>query len=97
MDPVTAVDVQVGPVALTSHPLQRAGAWAVAVLAGREAPEEVSRAELEQVVERLVDGICAAALAPKPSKGERPSPVYEWWKVLFAQYPNSKKPSAYRT
>ncbi|MEU0805513.1 hypothetical protein [Streptomyces sp. NPDC005970] len=73
-----------GPVTLTTHPVQRAGAWAVAVLAGRGAPEEVSRADLEKVVGRVVEDVCAAAVAGKDT------PAYDWWKVLFSQYPNSK-------
>ncbi|WP_183091305.1 hypothetical protein [Streptomyces radicis] len=76
---------------LTSHPLQRAGAWAVAVLAGRESPGEVTVADLDAVAARVVDDVCAAALAGKDEA------VYDWWKVLFALYPNSKPTHSKRT
>ncbi|MFI0897221.1 hypothetical protein [Streptomyces sp. NPDC020983] len=68
----------------TSHPLQRAGAWATAVMAGRGRPADVTADDLDAVASRLVDDICEAATAPKDK------PAYDWWKVLFALYPNSK-------
>lgn len=68
----------------TTHPIQRAGAWAVAVLAGRAGPQEVTSPDLDGVAARLVEEVLAAALAPKDST------AYDWWKVLFALYPNSK-------
>ncbi|WP_052847360.1 hypothetical protein [Streptomyces avicenniae] len=79
-----------GPLTPTHHPLQRAGAWAVAVLAGRATPDEVSGGDLDTVATLLVDEVCAAAVAPKDS------PAYDWWKVLFALYPNSKATHARR-
>ncbi|WPB91409.1 hypothetical protein [Streptomyces malaysiensis] len=72
------------PLSATGHPLQRAGAWAVAVLAGRRTPGEVSETDLDAVASRLVDDVSAAAVAAKDA------PAYDWWKVLFALYPNSK-------
>ncbi|MCS0639188.1 hypothetical protein NX801_26810 [Streptomyces sp. LP05-1] len=69
---------------LTGHPFQRAGAWAVVVLAGRPTVDEVSAADLDQVAERIVEEVCAAATAAKGSA------AYDWWKALFALYPNSK-------
>lgn len=80
MGPVTAT----APLTLSSHPLQRAGAWAVTILTKRRTPEDVSADDLRVVAETLVGDICAAAVARKDT------PAYDWWKVLFAQYPNSK-------
>ncbi|WP_234320374.1 hypothetical protein [Streptomyces sp. SBT349] len=76
---------------LTSHPLQRAGAWAVTVLAGCERPGEVAVTDLDAVASRLVDDVCAAAVA------EKDDGVYDWWKVLFALYPNAKATHSKRT
>ncbi|SFD70296.1 CRISPR-associated protein Cst1 [Streptomyces aidingensis] len=72
------------PLILTSHPLQRAGAWAVAVMASRPSPQEVSTDDLDGVASRLVEDVTAAAVAAKETA------AYDWWKVLFALYPNSK-------
>ncbi|GGL19472.1 hypothetical protein [Mangrovihabitans endophyticus] len=77
--------------ALSSHPLQRAGAWAVAVMAGRETPVGVSGPDLDGVAARIVDDVVAAACLPKSAA----SP--DWWKVLFAQYPNAKPTHAQRS
>ncbi|GAB2606968.1 hypothetical protein GCM10027168_44790 [Streptomyces capparidis] len=74
------------PLRLTSHPLQRCGAWSVAVLAGRTSPREVSAADVDGVVALLVEDVCAAASADK----ERDKAAYDWWKVLLSLYPNSK-------
>ncbi|MFD4660853.1 hypothetical protein ACFWP2_35150 [Kitasatospora sp. NPDC058444] len=68
----------------TGHPLQRAGAWAAVVIAERDDPRRVSAADLDSVSSVLVDDVLAAATAPKDSSR------YDWWKVLFALYPNSK-------
>lgn len=86
MDPVSVPGVAPAmvPLSATSHPLQRAGAWAVVVLAGRRAPGEVTETDLDTVASRLADDVSAAAVAAKDS------PAYDWWKVLFALYPNSK-------
>ncbi|MEV7926042.1 hypothetical protein [Kitasatospora sp. NPDC088779] len=75
---------EVSALAVTGHPLQRAGAWAVAVLAGRDDPGRVSEADLEAVSAAVVADVVAAATAPKDTSR------YDWWKVLFALYPNSK-------
>lgn len=69
---------------LTGHPLQRCGAWAVTLLAHRAHPDEVSTDDLDSVAHRLVDDVVQAATAAKDSA------AYDWWKVLFALYPNSK-------
>lgn len=90
MGAVTAASVTAGsqrsassPLRLTAHPLQRCGARAVAVLAGRDSPADVSIAGLDIVAERLTGDIARAAVAREGS------PAYDWWKVLFALYPNS--------
>lgn len=70
--------------AATSHPLQRAGAWAAAVMADRDQPADLTTGDLDDVASRLVDDICKSATQPKGK------PAYDWWKVLFALYPNSK-------
>ncbi|MEO3807204.1 hypothetical protein [Nonomuraea sp. B1E8] len=75
---------------LTEHPLQRCGAWAVAVLAGCDRIEDVTAELLDGVVRRVVDDVVEAATA-RPDTG-----AYDWWKVLFALYPNSKPTHAKR-
>ncbi|ANW20161.1 hypothetical protein [Streptomyces clavuligerus] len=72
------------PLALTGHPLQRAGAWAVTVMAGRKHPEEVSADDLNQVMETVLTDAAGAGAAAKTDSS------YDWWKVLFALYPNAK-------
>ena len=84
MDPVSVTATATVPLTATSHPLQRAGAWAVAVLSGRVGPQEVTVADLDAVTSRLVDDVCTAAVADKEVA------AYDWWKVQFALYPNSK-------
>ncbi len=68
----------------SGHPLQRAGAWAAALIAERDDPGRVSEADLDTIASVLVADVLAAATAPKDSSR------YDWWKVLFALYPNSK-------
>lgn len=70
--------------ALTAHPLQRCGAWAVAVLAGRTDPTVVTADDLDAVARRLVDDV--VAVSSLPEKTANP----DWWKVLNALYPNAK-------
>lgn len=72
------------PLMLTGHPMQRCGAWAVTLLAGREHPDEMGADDLESVAGQLIDDVVRAATAAKESA------PYDWWKVLFALYPNSK-------
>lgn len=84
MDSVSGVKKAVAPLSLTSHPLQRAGAWAVAVFADRPAPQDVTSGDLDAVASRLVADVVNAASAAKGTA------AYDWWKVLFALYPNSK-------
>ena len=70
-------------VRLTGHPLQRCGARAMAELAGAGSPDALTPAEVGEVADRLTDDIVRAAMADKDTAG------YDWWKVLFALYPNS--------
>lgn len=72
-----------GGLRLTGHPLQRCGARAIAVLAGAREPGDVTPDGLEDVVGRMERDIVRAAVAPNDAVG------YDWWKVLFALYPNS--------
>ncbi|WP_199844322.1 hypothetical protein [Streptomyces sp. RTd22] len=81
---MSASTTAAAPLSATSHPLQRAGAWAVAVLGGRETPQEITEADLDAVASRLVGDVSTAAVAAKETA------AYDWWKVLFALYPNSK-------
>lgn len=73
-------------VALTRHPLQRCGAWATAVLGGRSAPDELTSTDLNAVITRLVADVVTSASA----SAQQNTAAYDWWKVLFALYPNSK-------
>ncbi|GAB2953946.1 hypothetical protein GCM10027203_67530 [Nonomuraea fastidiosa] len=84
MDQVSVVRSPASPLRLTGHPLQRCGAWAVATLAGRERVEDVTDEQLEGVIKRIVDDAVESATA-SPDIG-----AYDWWKILFALYPNSK-------
>lgn len=67
----TAPGAQVAdpPVALTAHPLQRAGAFALAALAGQKHPELICEADLQRAVEimhadlRLTTGLADAKAA----------------------------------
>ncbi|ABW10834.1 conserved hypothetical protein [Parafrankia sp. EAN1pec] len=79
-----------GLLSLTEHPLQRAGAWAIAVLAGRERPSEVTAADLDEVAGRITADVVRAAVAGKDYT------AYDWWKVLFAMFPNSEPTHAGR-
>ncbi|MFE5853419.1 hypothetical protein ACFQ61_09385 [Streptomyces sp. NPDC056500] len=50
----------------------------------RQAPYEVTEDDLDSVASCLVEDASAAASAAKDTA------AYDWWKVLFALYPNSK-------
>ncbi|MGW5353375.1 hypothetical protein ACWERV_23050 [Streptomyces sp. NPDC004031] len=77
--------VDVSPLQRTGHPVQSAGAWALAVMADREEPEHVTGADLDRLCERILTDACTAGASTDPE-----SPAYAWWKVLAALYPNSK-------
>ena len=69
--------------ALTGHPLQRCGARAVTELAGVSDAGEVTADALDAVAGTLTRAIVRAAAAANDTV------AYDWWKVLFALYPNS--------
>jgi CRISPR-associated protein Cst1 len=68
---------------LTGHPLQRCGARTVAELAQVSDAEDVTADVLDAVADTLNRAIVRAAVAANDSV------AYDWWKVLFALYPNS--------
>jgi CRISPR-associated protein Cst1 len=77
------VSTAAGGLALTGHPLQRCGARAVADLAKAVDAEEVTADGLDAVAGMLTLAIVRAAAAANDTV------AYDWWKVLFALYPNS--------
>lgn len=100
-----------GALVLTGHPLQRCGARAVAVLAGAAPVKPVVSGEtaaafaslsavetfprltadhLDRASVRIIRDAARAAVA-RPEEAE-----YDWWKVLFALYPNSPPTHAKR-
>lgn len=76
-----------GPVQLSPHPLQRAGAFALARLAGVAHPSAITEAQLAAAVELMTSHAIAAARVKSASKD--PDPGAYWWKMLFACYPNA--------
>jgi CRISPR-associated protein Cst1 len=68
---------------LTGHPLQRCGARAAMVLVQTSEAGYVSPAGLDAVADTLTKAIVCASAAPNDAV------AYDWWKVLFALYPNS--------
>jgi CRISPR-associated protein Cst1 len=82
MGEVTRVTAE-APLCLTGHPLQRCGARAIAVIAGRQSVGEIRTGDMDEVAGRIVDDIVRAAVASGDAV------AYDWWKVLFALYPNS--------
>ena len=76
---------------LTGHPLQRCGARAAAGLAGVADPADLTPGALDEVAAKLTVDIVRAAVAPKVSA------AYDWWKVLYALYPNSPATHSTRT
>ncbi|MFD0883388.1 hypothetical protein ACFQ08_02280 [Streptosporangium algeriense] len=87
---MSVVQAPASSLLLTEHPLQRCGAWAVTVLADRERVEQVTAELLDGVTARIVEDVVEAAVAQKNGG------AYDWWKVLFALYPNSKPTHAKR-
>jgi CRISPR-associated protein Cst1 len=78
------ISAEAGLLRLTGHPLQRCGARAVAALADAGHPGDIASAGLDLVAGGLIDDIVRAAAEPDKSAAG-----YDWWKVLFALYPNS--------
>lgn len=91
MGPVTDAAGDRPALALTTHPFQRCGARAVALLAGRSEPGDVTADELDSVARRLIEDIVAVSSRPDPA------PTPDWWKVLLALYPNAKATHHART
>lgn len=67
---------------LTGHPLQRCGARAVAELA-KVSVRDVTADALDVVADTVTRAIVRGAAAVNDTD------AYDWWKVLFALYPNS--------
>jgi CRISPR-associated protein Cst1 len=77
------VSTVTAPLVLTGHPLQRCGARAVAELAKVSDAENVTADALDSVADTLTSAVVRAAAASNDVV------AYDWWKVLFALYPNS--------
>ncbi|EIV96129.1 hypothetical protein [Frankia sp. QA3] len=76
---------------LTEHPLQRSGARSISLLAERDDVDQVSSADLDRVAGQIVSDVVDAAVADKTDA------AYDWWKILFAMYPNAKPTHAKRS
>jgi hypothetical protein len=73
------------PVALTPHPLQRVGAFALARLAGVKHPEQVGEPELERAVSVMHDDLDATTHLP-----DSKTPGGFWLAASYLFWPNSK-------
>ena len=73
------------PVALTPHPLQRVGAFALARLAGVKHPEQVGEPELERAVSVMHDDLYATTRLP-----DSRAPDGFWLAASYLFWPNSK-------
>ena len=72
------------PVALTAHPLQRVGAFALGALAGADAPEAMTGAQFERAAAVMADDVLATAdLDDAKSEGGF------WLGVSYLMWPNS--------
>jgi CRISPR-associated protein Cst1 len=87
---MTATAPPASSLRLSGHPIQRCGALALAELAGRDRPEDLDAGDLQSAAERIAGDVAFAATASPGQSG------YDWWKVLFALYPNSKPTHAKR-
>jgi hypothetical protein len=83
VDRVTATAAVTPALRLTPHPLQRAGAVAIACLAGRAGVEAVTGADLDLVSKAVQRDAVAAARASKEGPGSY------WQRVLAAAFPNA--------
>lgn len=77
-----------GPVMLTSHPLQRVGAFALAGLAGVQRPDQIGETELENAVSVMYSDLDLTADAVD-SKG----PNGFWLGASYLFWPNSRVPN----
>lgn len=84
MTAVVQAGVPVEGVALTAHPLQRIGAYALAALAGVNSPAAISGEQLRAVTKRMTEDAVTAALV-------RDTKVPEgfWLKCSLSFFPNS--------
>ncbi|SKA23112.1 CRISPR-associated protein Cst1 [Marinactinospora thermotolerans DSM 45154] len=78
------------PLELSGHPIQRCGARVLTEFAGKDRPEALEAVDLDRAARRIAEDVALAATA-SPGRGD-----YDWWKVLFALYPNSKPTHARR-
>jgi len=76
--------ISVSPVALTAHPLQRAGAFALAVLAGRRHPDQLTEHDFQQACTAMLDD-----LVPTISVEEAKEPGGFWLGASYLFWPNS--------
>jgi len=70
--------------ALTAHPLQRVGAYALAVLAGADSPEAMTGGQFAEAVEIMTDDCVATA-----DLGDAKAPGAFWLKASYQLWPNS--------
>lgn len=79
-------------VVLTSHPLQRVGAFALAHLAGARLPDEISSEGFDHAVERMTEDAVSAGL-----KASTKDSGAFWLKASGSFFPNSKMNHPTRT
>ncbi|SNQ48630.1 conserved hypothetical protein [Frankia canadensis] len=89
--PAAADSIPNSRLALTEHPLQRAGARAIVALADVTEADRIDADALDRVAARIVGDVVEAAVT------DRNSAAYDWWKILFAMYPNAKPTHAKRS
>jgi hypothetical protein len=87
-----AATVTDSPLVLTAHPLQRAGAFAAAKLAGRPHPVQVSEADLYRVVSEMCEDLRQTISVPdtKAEGGFWLSASYLFWPNSALSHPRRK-------
>lgn len=68
---------------LTPHPFQRSGAWAAALICGRETPAQITDGDLEFLVEKIADDCERSGRLSKGDVG------WAWLVRLAGMYPQS--------
>lgn len=81
---MTTAAVSVSPVALTAHPLQRAGAFALAVLAGQRRPDQLTEDDFQRACIAMLGD-----LVPTVSVEEAKEPGGFWLGTSYLFWPNS--------